>query len=249
MRTKQTKAPSAKREKGLCSSWSNPSQRLRPQDWDHVDQDYQPCGTSRLPKGYQLFRLPQPFSPTRANRFYWRIPFPAPCAPEGLPITLPYPMDQRTGTWHRLDLSQSPSPCTTIAAQRWLSQTPLRISLSSSSWWSTLSFDMAKLLLFSRQSVSCSWCLTLCDPVDYSPSGSSVHGILQARIPEYVALLFSRGYSWPRSWTWVSCISGRFFTIWATRDAQRRGRQTFSGKSQLVNIFAFADHKVSIATT
>ena len=50
-------------------------------------------------------------------------------------------------------------------------------------------------------------CLTLCDPMDCSPPGSSVHGILQARILEWVAISYSRGSSWPRDWTWVSCIS------------------------------------------
>ena len=57
---------------------------------------------------------------------------------------------------------------------------------------------------------------TLCDPVDRSPPGSSVHGILQARILEWIAIPFSRGTSWPRGQTLVSCIAGRFFTIWAT---------------------------------
>ena len=41
-------------------------------------------------------------------------------------------------------------------------------------------------------------CLTLCDPMNYSPPGSSVHGILQARILEWVAIPFSRGSSQPR---------------------------------------------------
>ena len=50
----------------------------------------------------------------------------------------------------------------------------------------------------------------------YSLSGSSIHGILQARILEWVAIPFSRGSSWPRDRTQVSCIAGRFFTIWAT---------------------------------
>ena len=62
-------------------------------------------------------------------------------------------------------------------------------------------------------------CLTLCDPMDYSPSGSSAHGILQARILEWVAILFSRGIF---STQWLNpglCIAGRFFTIWATREA------------------------------
>ena len=58
-------------------------------------------------------------------------------------------------------------------------------------------------------------CPTLCNPTDYSLSGSSVHGIFQARILEWVVIAFSRGSSWPRDWIEVSCIAGRFFTMWA----------------------------------
>ena len=57
-------------------------------------------------------------------------------------------------------------------------------------------------------------CPTLCDPMDYT-----VHGILQARILEWVAFPFSRGSSQPRDQTQVSCIAGRFFTNWAIREA------------------------------
>ena len=53
---------------------------------------------------------------------------------------------------------------------------------------------------------------TLCDPVDCSLPGFSVHGILQAWILEWVTISFSRGSSWPRDRTQVSCIGGRFFT-------------------------------------
>ena len=60
-------------------------------------------------------------------------------------------------------------------------------------------------------------CPTLCDPVDCSPPGSSVHGVLQARILEWVAISFSRGSSEPRNWTHVSLIAGRRFNLWATR--------------------------------
>ena len=63
---------------------------------------------------------------------------------------------------------------------------------------------------------------TLCHPVDCSPPGSSVHGIFQAWILEWVVISSSRGFSWPRDWTPVSCIScigGRFFTSWATGEA------------------------------
>ena len=62
-------------------------------------------------------------------------------------------------------------------------------------------------------------CLTLCDPMDYSPLGSSVHGIFQARVLEGVAISFSRGSSRPRDWTQVSHVAGRRFTNWATREA------------------------------
>ena len=48
---------------------------------------------------------------------------------------------------------------------------------------------------------------------------TSVHGILQDRTLEWVAIPFSRRYSGPREWTWVSCIAGRLFIVWATREA------------------------------
>ena len=62
-------------------------------------------------------------------------------------------------------------------------------------------------------------CLTLCDPMNCSLPGSSVHGILQTRILEWVVMPFSRGSSQPRDRTQVSRIVGGFFTIWATREA------------------------------
>ena len=62
-------------------------------------------------------------------------------------------------------------------------------------------------------------CPTLCDPMACSPPGSSVHGMLQARTLEWVAMLSSRGPSQPRDWTSISCMAGGFFTIWATREA------------------------------
>ena len=62
-------------------------------------------------------------------------------------------------------------------------------------------------------------CLTLCDPTVCSQPGSSVHGILQARILEWVSIPFSRGSSWPRDWTQVSYIASRFSTTWATGEA------------------------------
>ena len=61
-------------------------------------------------------------------------------------------------------------------------------------------------------------CPTLCDPVGCSPPDSSIQGILQVRILEWVAISFSRGSSQPRDQICVSCIAGRCFTIWATRE-------------------------------
>ena len=62
-------------------------------------------------------------------------------------------------------------------------------------------------------------CPTLCNPMDCSLPGSSLHGILQARVLEWVAISFSRGSSQLRDWTQVSCIPGRCFNLWATREA------------------------------
>ena len=62
-------------------------------------------------------------------------------------------------------------------------------------------------------------CPTLCNPVDCSLPGSSLHGILQARILEWVAIPVSRGSSQPRDRTWVSHIAGRCFNLSATREA------------------------------
>ena len=63
-------------------------------------------------------------------------------------------------------------------------------------------------------------CPTLCEPVDYSLPGSSVHGVFQARIREWVAISFSRRSSQLRNWIWVSHIVGRCFTIGATREVK-----------------------------
>ena len=60
--------------------------------------------------------------------------------------------------------------------------------------------------------------LTLCDPMDCSLPGTSIHGILQARILEWVTISLSRGSSQPRDQTQVSRIGGRSFNLWATRE-------------------------------
>ena len=79
-------------------------------------------------------------------------------------------------------------------------------------------------------------CPTLYNPMDCSPSGSSVHGIFQARVLEWVAISFSRRSFQPRDWTRVSHIVG--FTVWATREAQNTGlwAKPECTRSILVNI-------------
>ena len=76
------------------------------------------------------------------------------------------------------------------------------------SWWHLLL--MTSIVKWSEVTQSC---LTLCDPVDCSLPGSSVHGILQTRILEWIVISFSRGSSRPKDWTWVSHIAGRCFTF------------------------------------
>ena len=74
-------------------------------------------------------------------------------------------------------------------------------------------------------------CLTLCNPKDCSPPGSSVRGILQARILEWVAISFFL------NWTWVSYITGRFFTIWAVSGVYICDGLSFSHKKGNSAIF------------
>ena len=90
-----------------------------------------------------------------------------------------------------------------------------RNSLKSSSYcYKWLDF----ILFFKSESEVTQSCPTLCDPMDCSLQGSSVHRILQAGILEWVALPSSRGSSWPKDQTGVSHTAGRLFIIWTTRE-------------------------------
>ena len=88
------------------------------------------------------------------------------------------------------------------------------VSLASAGEFFTTSATWAGQYMTSKgkESEVAQSCPTLCDPVDCSPPGSSIHGILQARILDWVAISFSRGSSRPRDRTQVSCIAGRFFS-------------------------------------
>ena len=68
-------------------------------------------------------------------------------------------------------------------------------------------------------------CLTLCDPMNCSLPVSSIHGVFQARVLEWIAISFSRGSSQPGDRTQVSWTAGRCFTIWATREATRANKE------------------------
>ena len=77
----------------------------------------------------------------------------------------------------------------------------------------------------------------------YSQPGSSVHGILQARILEWVAISFSRGSSRPRDWTQVSHIAGRRFNLWPTREPEENAKLKFEN---WVYVAGVADNHILI---
>ena len=95
-----------------------------------------------------------------------------------------------------------------ILLNPWFKPSATHVRLLTSKLWDN------KYVFFSSLEKVAQSCLTLCNPMDYT-----VHGILQARILEWVAFPFSRGSSQPRDQTQVSSIAGRFFTSWATREA------------------------------
>ena len=102
---------------------------------------------------------------------------------------------------------RKPDPVIVLSLASWIHNS------SSGEWTGVLASSFNQCVLVTHS------CPTLCNPVDCSLPGSSVHGILQARILEWVAVPFSRGSSQPRDWTGVSCIADGLFTSWATREA------------------------------
>ena len=85
-------------------------------------------------------------------------------------------------------------------------------------------------------------CPTLCDPMDCSLPGFSVHGIFQARIREWVVISFSRGSSQLRDQTQVSPIAGRCFTLWTTREAPNEKLVANSFHNELLEDEDLLDH-------
>ena len=74
-------------------------------------------------------------------------------------------------------------------------------------------------------------CSAVCNPMACSLPVSSVYEIFQARILHWVAIPFSRESSWPRDQTWVSCISDRFFIVWATREVPEKRPRRINTKN------------------
>ena len=121
-------------------------------------------------------------------------------------------VEQTTGVRHDSPVQISPQ-------ENLLHNVQLTDSFNFTPFWIYHTVQTQALLLqhvYSLQS-----CLTLCKPKDCSPPCSSARGILQAWILEWAAIPFSRGSSRPRDQTQVSCIAGRFFIVWATRDTVR----------------------------
>ena len=89
-------------------------------------------------------------------------------------------------------------------------------------WWGgkycqvTLQPEVASRLLHEKWSRSVVW--AFCNPTDCTLPGSSIHGILQARVLEWLAISFFRGSSWPRDRTQVPHVAGRRFTLWTTKE-------------------------------
>ena len=111
--------------------------------------------------------------------------------------------------------------------------------MDGGAWWTTVHgvTNLSNLIMKWKVRVKVTQlCPTLCDPMNCSLPSTSVYGIIQARILEWVAIPFSRGSSQARDRTQVSHIAGRFLTIWATREADYEMPQ-FSSVAQSCSTF------------
>ena len=116
---------------------------------------------------------------------------------------------------------ESPGPVSPYFQSSW-GRIQLCSFLCTSSFWGIFKLFLLSLVRSAVLGSVAESCLVFCDPVDCSPPGSSVHGILQARILEGVAISSARGSSWPRHWARASCVScfvKQILYHWATWEA------------------------------
>ena len=124
--------------------------------------------------------------------------------------------------FHGLTRKSPLLPSPSILAKRSFAESQ---ELVSASWASSVYRILWGEILQSplRKVLSAQSCLNLCDPMDYSPPGSSVHGISQARILEWVAISSSKGSSWPGIELVSPALTGRFFTTVAPSQVSSKG--------------------------
>ena len=113
-------------------------------------------------------------------------------------------------------------------------ETMLGVSISRhTKWFSLVAHSIKNLPAIKDESEVTQSCLTLCDPMGCSLPGSSVYGIFQERVLEWVAISFSRGSSKPRDWTRISRTTDRHFTVLATREAHSGYLSSIPGSGEI----------------
>ena len=119
---------------------------------------------------------------------------PVDCSTPGFPVHHQLLELAQTHVYQVSDAIQSSHPLLVVTVGVFLNSLELQLLLAGTCW------------------IAQSY-LTLCDFIDYSPPGSSIHGIFHARILEWVAISSSRGSFWPRNQTCIFCIAGRYFLL------------------------------------
>ena len=95
---------------------------------------------------------------------------------------------------------------------------------------------MASTVCVCARALVAQLCLTFCNPLDCRLPSSSVHGILQARMLEWIAIPFSRASSWPRDGTQVSCITSKLFSVWGSTIEEIKTKCYWAPKSSWVKL-------------
>ena len=173
------------------------------------------CSTPGLPVNHQLLEFNQTHVHWVGNAIQPSHPVvPFSSCPQSLPASESFPVSQLFAWGGQ---STGVSSLASFLAKNTQDWSPLEWT----GWISLQSKGLSRV--FSNTTVKWSEvsqsCPTLCDPIDCCLPGSSIHGIFQARVLEWVAISFSTGSSWPKDWTLVSYIPGRHFNLWATREA------------------------------